>query len=118
MKKIISILLTLAMVLAVAAPVFASGFDYSVDVGAKEDMIGDSGAISKAGGSLVKIVGTIAIIIGVIMVIVAGMKYMMAPAGGKAEVKTTIMPILIGGVLVGAAGWLIPTIISWTQNNV
>lgn len=103
---------------AAAATGGAQNQDFTLDITINKDAAFSDTKISDAGNGIVGIIGTIAVIIGVVMVIVAGMKYMLAPAGGKADVKSTIMPLLIGGVLVGASGWLVPSIINWASTNI
>ncbi len=51
----------------------------------------------------------IGFIVGVAMIIYVGVKYLTAGAGQKAEVKSTMIPILIGAALVALA----PTIANW-----
>ncbi len=51
----------------------------------------------------------IGFIVGVAMIIYVGVKYLTAGAGKKAEVKSTMIPILVGAALVALA----PTIANW-----
>ncbi len=51
----------------------------------------------------------IGFVVGVAMIIYVGVKYLTAGAGQKAEVKSTMIPILIGAALVSLA----PTIAKW-----
>ena len=51
----------------------------------------------------------IGFIVGIAMIIWVGIKYLTAGAGKKAEVKSTMIPILIGAALVALA----PTIATW-----
>lgn len=67
-------------------------------------------------GSLVSKVSTIlgaaqwiGFIVGVAMIIYIGVKYITAGAGQKAEVKSTMVPLFVGAILV----MLAPTIATW-----
>ena len=67
-------------------------------------------------GSLVTSVNTIlgavqwiGFIVGMAMIIYIGIKYITAGAGQKAEVKSTMVPLLIGAILV----MLAPSIAKW-----
>ena len=51
----------------------------------------------------------IGFIVGIAMIIWVGVKYLTAGAGKKAEVKSTMIPILVGAALVALA----PTIAQW-----
>ena len=51
----------------------------------------------------------IGFIVGIAMIIYIGIKYLTAGAGQKAEVKSTMVPLLVGAVLV----MLAPTIAKW-----
>lgn len=105
MKKIVCSILTLAMI-----------FSMSLIAYAGDTANGLAEKVDNAGGKIIDIIGSVALVVGVVMVIIAGIKYMMAPAGGKADVKSSIMPLFIGGVLVGASGWLAPMVINFGKN--
>ena len=54
----------------------------------------------------------IGFIVGTAMIIYIGIKYLTAGAGQKAEVKSTMVPLLVGAILV----MLAPTIAAWLFN--
>ena len=54
----------------------------------------------------------IGFIVGIAMIIWVGVKYLTAGAGTKAQVKSTMIPILVGAFLVALA----PTIAHWLFN--
>ena len=55
------------------------------------------------GGNIVSVITTIGIIVAVIVLLVLGIKYMMGSAAEKAEYKKTMIPYLVGAVLIFAA---------------
>ena len=109
MKKLIKILpivMTVFMVFTAIAPVFASVGNVKIDLDK-----GDTTGITNIGNnilSIVRVAGTI-IAVGVLMVL--GIKYMMGSAEEKAEYKKTMIPYLIGAILlfaaVNLAGWVV-----------
>lgn len=68
-------------------------------------------AVSNFGSNILGIVSTGASVLAVIILIVLGIKYMMGSAEEKAEYKKTMIPYLIGAVLlfaaVNLAGWIV-----------
>ena len=59
--------------------------------------------ITDMGNSAVKIVTTIGMVASVVVLVVLGIKYMLGSAEEKAEYKKTLLPYVIGAVLVFAA---------------
>lgn len=103
-KKIFIIVMTIAMIFMLTLPVFAantmspSEFGTSINVSdnAKTSITGFGGQIV---GTL-QVVGTV---IAVLILVVLGIKYMMGSAEEKAEYKKTMMPYLVGALLIFAA---------------
>lgn len=63
-----------------------------------------TGDIGTVGGKLMGIIQTIAVVIAVLILMVLGIKYMMGSAEEKAEYKKTMIPYVVGAILVFAAG--------------
>lgn len=99
--KILPILMTVLMVFMTCAPVFAtSAVIGDVTIDPRTD---SADAVSNIGNNIlgiIQVVGTV-IAVGVLMVI--GIKYMMGSAEEKAEYKKTMLPYLIGAVILFAA---------------
>ena len=112
LKKILSAVLTVAMVMTMLSSVV---FGFNADT-----FIGDTTTAESSLGSLTRtIIGFItfaAWAIAVGMMIFIGIKYMLKGAGEKAEVKTTLLPYLIGAICVGAAGTIANFAMSLGQN--
>ena len=102
MKKLIKILpivMTVFMVFTTIAPVLAT----SDLLGQVSPNAGNTGSFMSVGNNvlgIIQVVGTI-IAVGVLMVI--GIKYMMGSAEEKAEYKKTMLPYIIGAVILFAA---------------
>ena len=71
-----------------------------IEVGTNEKL---SGSLKSPIESILGVVAVIAAAVAVGMLIYIGIKYMSKGAGAKAEVKDTLMPYLIGAILVGGA---------------
>lgn len=98
MKKIAKILLVMLVIMTIIAaisPVFAT--DPSKLAG---EPTSDFDNIGKKIIGMVQAIGSI---IAVLMLVVLGIKYMMGSAEEKAEYKKTMIPYLIGAVLIFAA---------------
>jgi len=65
--------------------------------------------IGELGNKIIGIVQTAGTIIAVVVIVILGIKYMMGSAEEKAEYKKTLMPYIIGAVLV----LLSVNIVSW-----
>ena len=104
MKKLIKtlpILMTVFMVLMTASSVFAGGVNLAgVTLNPDTNSANTVGGIGNSILGIIQVVGTV-IAVGVLMVI--GIKYMMGSAEEKAEYKKTMLPYLIGAVILFAA---------------
>ena len=98
--KMITVVLIAMMVIATITPVFAAT-DPSKYTGAGSGASTEK--IDSLGQDIVKIVSTIGSVISVIVLIVLGIKYMMGSAEEKAEYKKTMIPYLVGAILIFAA---------------
>ena len=99
--RIISTILTIAMILMVATPaVFAAKLPVDID----PKMDGETGTkLTNVGNSVLGIIRTVGTLIAVGVLMVLGIKYMMGSAEEKASYKKTMVPYLVGAVLIFAA---------------
>lgn len=104
MKKVVSILLTLAMMATMMSVAFAGGLPVS---------IGTATAPGNMGSAVAKILGVIqwvgyAFALG--MLIFIGIKYVMSAANEKADLKKGLINFVIGAIIIAGAaticGWL------------
>lgn len=63
----------------------------------------DSSSLQTMGGNLLGVLQAIGVILAVVILTVIGIKYMMGSAEEKAEYKKTMMPYIIGAIIVFAA---------------
>ncbi len=101
MIKILPMLMTVLMLLTVCTPVLATGTNIAgVTVNPSTNSSNTVAGIGNNILGIIRVVGTV-IAVGVLMVI--GIKYMMGSAEEKAEYKKTMLPYLIGAVILFAA---------------
>lgn len=72
----------------------------------------DTSGIEGVGANVVGIVTTIGIIVAVIVLLILGIKYMMGSASEKAEYKKTMIPYLVGAVLIFGASAIAKAVIA------
>lgn len=56
--------------------------------------------VSKIGGQIADIITTVGIVVAVIVILILGIKYMMGSASEKAEYKKTMIPYVVGAMLI------------------
>lgn len=111
--KAISVLLIAAMMLfTISTTVFAVDPNGIISNMNNVNNV-DTNRISTIGGQIANILSTIGIIVGVIVLLVLGIKYMMGSTSEKAEYKKTIIPYLVGIVLLLGASGIVKAIASF-----
>ncbi len=116
--KMLTIILIIAMVFSVTIGTIsmASSSDSAEVVGELfNGGSADTSGIKGFGANVVDIITTIAIIVAVVVLLVLGIKYMMGSAAEKAEYKKTMIPYLIGAVLVFGAAAIAKAVITMSQ---
>ena len=101
-KKIIKGITMLVMILTICSIAF------NVFALTPGEVTGDSATakvtgIKTIGNNIVKILQTVGVVLSVIILIVLGIKYMMGSAEEKAEYKKTMIPYLVGAILIFAS---------------
>lgn len=71
--------------------------------------------IQTLGGKILGILQTVGIVLSVIILVILGIKYMMGSAEEKAEYKKTMIPYIIGAVLIFAASNVAGMIYDWAS---
>ena len=107
MKKSIKAIMAILMV---AVIVLALGTTSSMAIDA-ESIAGQltgtaSGAqesVVNIGNQLIGIITTVGVVVAVVVLLVLGIKYMMGSAAEKAEYKKTMIPYLVGAILIFGA---------------
>lgn len=63
----------------------------------------DTKQLTDLGGSIIGVVRTVGVLIAVVVLLILGIKYMMGSAEEKADYKKSMIPYIVGAVLVFAA---------------
>lgn len=115
MKKSIKVISTL--LLAIMLVTFIAGTVLAVDPNTVLNGLNGNGNVqtndlTKVGNNIVTIIQVVGIVIAVIVLLVIGIKYMMGSASEKAEYKKTMIPYIVGAVLIFAGTSLVRVIYS------
>lgn len=118
MKKSIKVISTLLLAIMLVASIATTAFaavNLNTTISNIENQNLNRNAdsqITKVGGNIVNIIQIVGIVIAVIVLLVIGIKYMIGSASEKAEYKKTMIPYVVGAVLVFAGTSLVKVIYS------
>ena len=76
----------------------------------------NTSGIQNVGANIVSIITTIGIIVAVVVLLILGIKYMMGSASEKAEYKKTMIPYLVGAVLIFGASAIAKAVIAMSES--
>ena len=111
--KIISKILLAIMLLTIISTVALAKVDLDKTLKGVESATGGDGEqIANVGGNIVNIIQIVGIVVAVIVLLVIGIKYMIGSASEKAEYKKTMIPYIVGAVLIFAGTSLVKVIYS------
>ena len=115
MKKSIKVISTLLLAIMLVASI--AGTVLAVDPNTVLNGLNGNGNVqtsdlTKVGNNIVTIIQVVGIVIAVIVLLIIGIKYMMGSASEKAEYKKTMIPYIVGAVLIFAGTSLVRVIYS------
>lgn len=115
MKKSIKVISTLLLAIMLVTSI--AGTVLAVDPNTVLNGLNGNGNVQtndliKVGNNIVTIIQVVGIVIAVIVLLVIGVKYMMGSASEKAEYKKTMIPYIVGAVLIFAGTSLVRVIYS------
>lgn len=121
MKKISKILVVMLLVLMTMTMFMSVTVNASTDSSSKVEDLFSGGSvqvdgINNVGKNIVSIITTIGIIVAVIVLLILGIKYMMGSASEKAEYKKTMIPYLVGAVLIFGASAIAKAVIAMSES--
>ena len=73
------------------------------------------GQVTDIGNQLIGIITTIGVVVAVVVLLILGIKYMMGSASEKAEYKKTMIPYLVGAILIFGASAITKVVVSIGQ---
>ena len=100
--KIVSILMMAVMMIMVATPVFADVDPNTAISGINPNYSGNNDFVTKM-GNIIGFLQWAGAIAGVLIITIIGIKYMMGSLEEKAEYKKTMIPFIVGAVVLFAA---------------
>ena len=107
--KIVSVLLIVAMALiTLSTSVYAA--DGIIDK--MKPNYNDASGVAEVGQKITNIISTVGIVVAVIVLLILGIKYMIGSASEKAEYKKTMIPYLVGAVLVFGASAIAKVVVN------
>ena len=115
--KLVSVLLLVAIVsMTLTTMVSAKGIDaaniagnlHGTESNAQND-------VTKIGNQLIGIITTVGVVVAVIILLILGIKYMMGSASEKAEYKKTMIPYLVGAILIFGASAITKVVVGLAQ---
>lgn len=110
--KALSVLMTVLMIAFVCTNVFAAIDPSAIQPGTDTDA---DDTILNVGNTVLTIITNVGMILAVILVAVLGIKYMMGSTEEKAEYKKSMIPYLVGAVLVFGASAIGRAVIGFGQ---
>ena len=120
-SKILAIILMVMMVLTVLMGTTVQATEES-DSGTTVNKLfnpqvtPDTEGITNVGGTIVNIITTIGIIVAVVVLLILGIKYLMGSASEKAEYKKTMIPYLVGAILIFGASAIAKAVIAMSES--
>lgn len=120
LNKVLITVLCFAMVVTMSATVLATTTDIGgITINPQTKTEGADSA-AKIGNQILGIIQVVGIILSVGCLMILGIKYMMGSAEEKAEYKKTMIPYLVGAVLIFAATTLVNVVYNMANalNNV
>ncbi len=113
--KIASVILVIAMLTLIFSNTIVMAAGGVIDK-LNPDYEADDGGLTTLGQKIISYISIAAIVIAVIVLLILGVKYMIGSASEKAEYKKTMIPYLVGAVLVFGAGAIAQVIVQVTSN--
>ena len=113
--KITGIILVAAMLLALLTTVSNASGELDPAAMANQLKGNTSDAqndVMNIGNQIIGIITTVGVVVAVVILLVLGIKYMMGSASEKAEYKKTMIPYLVGAILIFGASAITKVVVS------
>lgn len=116
--KLASVLLLIAVIsMTLTTIVSANGGIDAANIagGLKGTTSNAQNDVTKIGNQLIGIITTVGVVVAVIILLVLGIKYMTGSASEKAEYKKTMIPYLVGAILIFGASAITKVVVGLAQ---
>lgn len=110
--KIVSIILVVMMAIASISNVVLAtgGLEADIKAIANGNPANKPTQVTELGKTIVTIMQTVGIVVAIVVLLVLGIKYMMGSAEEKAEYKKTMIPYIVGAVLIFASTTIVTVV--------
>ena len=113
MKKTIMVFLAMVVMFVALGTVSSMAVDAAGIAGQlKGTATSASGSVVNIGNQIIGIITTVGVVVAVIVLLVLGIKYMMGSASEKAEYKKTMIPYLVGAILIFGASAITKVVVA------
>ena len=110
--KVITVLATIATVVLITSSCFAAELNVT-DINTNANVnVQEIGAVGSKIATILRAIGTVLL---VVVLMVLGIKYMMGSAEEKAEYKKTMIPYLIGAILLFGATQIAGAVLNFAK---
>ena len=119
--KLIKVTYTILMILVLVS-IFSNSVSAAVDANTIFSTMSSSGEtpastdIAKVGGTIVNVITTVGVVASVIVLVILGIKYMIGSASEKADYKKSMIPYLVGAILVFGASAIAKIAVGFANN--
>lgn len=113
-NKIIVALCIIFTILSLCVASYASNAD-AFDPRKLSATYGDTDGIKNLGNSIIGVVRTVGVVVAVVILLVLGIKYMMGSAEEKADYKKSMIPYIVGAVLIFASTTIVGIVYDMTN---
>lgn len=114
--KLIGIMLIVLTLLLGMTTICKAANNVVDPVGIANDLHGTSSNATKdvknIGNQIIGIITTVGVVVAVIVLLILGIKYMMGSASEKAEYKKTMIPYLVGAILIFGASAITKVVVN------
>ena len=120
MKKTMRVLSIVLMAAMLVASISTISMATDVDAGAIADSLKGTTSsaqnqVTSIGNQIIGILTTAGVVVAVVVLLILGIKYMMGSASEKAEYKKTMIPYLVGAILIFGASAITKVVVSIGQ---
>lgn len=110
-NKIIAVLCIILTIVTLSACVFAEPLKPNDFSGGEANITG----LQSFGQTIVATVQTVGVIVAVVILLVLGIKYMMGSAEEKADYKKSMIPYIVGAILIFASTTIVNIVYNLAQ---
>ena len=100
MRIICAVVIALTVVMSLCNVCFALNVN---EINPNNGSIKTDGGMAKVGSNIAAIIRNVGIVLAVVILMILGIKYMMGSAEEKAEYKKTMIPYIVGAILIFAS---------------